>query len=154
MASVRIRWRGVARAAAIVVVGLLALRVVPGLLRAPEPPPLGRDVGLPRASAAPVKPVRAVTKPKPREKKKTRVLPDRAASVAVIGAHHRHRVRRHRRGTMPGPEPVESTAPAVPEYVPPPPPETPPAAAPELPAAPPPASSTTPGDGSQEFAPH
>jgi hypothetical protein len=44
MAGVRIRWRGVARAAAVVVVVLLGARLVPELLRAPEPPPLGADV--------------------------------------------------------------------------------------------------------------
>jgi len=49
MWGLRIRWRRVARTAAIVVVGLIALRLVPTLLRAPEPPPLGRDVGLPKA---------------------------------------------------------------------------------------------------------
>ena len=54
MAGVRIRWRGVARVAAVVLVALIALRLLPGLLRAPEPPPLGADVGLPRAT-----PVRA-----------------------------------------------------------------------------------------------
>src|SRR5882724_1839293 len=50
MGRVRIRWRGVARAAAIVLVGLIALRLLPGFLRAPEPPPLAADVGLPKAT--------------------------------------------------------------------------------------------------------
>ena len=63
--GVRIRWRGVARVAAIVVVALLALRLLPGLLRAPEPPPLGADVGLPKAKPARVV-SRAKTVPRPR----------------------------------------------------------------------------------------
>jgi hypothetical protein len=153
MASVRIRWRGVARAAAILVVALIALRVVPGLLRAPEPPPLGRDVGLPRGRPAPIEPVREAMTPKPHEKKrkkkkkkKARVVPDRAASTAVIGTHHQRRIRPRRPVAKPAPEPIETTPPPVPEYVPPP--------SSELPAVPSPAPATTPGDGSQEFAPH
>jgi hypothetical protein len=153
MAGVRIRWRGVARVAAIVVVGLIALRLLPGLLRAPEPPPLGADVGLPQA-----KPVRVVAKREPRQRPKrhrrkskprptkprpkVRVVPDRPAAKAVIGARKRHR--------RPPPPPAESAPPAVPEYVPPPPPEPPPAPVPEPAPTPPPA----PGDGSEEFAPH
>jgi hypothetical protein len=181
MASVRIRWRGVARAAAIVVVALIALRVVPSLLRAPEPPPLGRDVGLPRAKVAPVEPAREATKPpakrhrakrrkepsapakrkrKSRRRATTRAIPDAPAATAVIGTRRHRRVHRHRNRSRkpdrpkPTPEPDESTVSAVPEYVPPPPSETSPPSAPELPAMRPPAPATTPGDGSQEFAPH
>jgi len=32
---------------------VVAFAVLPGLLRAPEPPPLGRDVGLPRVTSPP-----------------------------------------------------------------------------------------------------
>ena len=49
MGAVRIRWRSAARVLAVAGGCLLALRVLPGLLEAPEPPPLGDDVGLPRA---------------------------------------------------------------------------------------------------------
>lgn len=144
----RVRWRGVGRAAAIVVVGLLALRLAPGLLRAPEPPPLGADVGLPRAKPAPT-------------------APTKKARLATKPSPERHRRRLHRpenRGrpspspqepaaeTAPAPiaESVESPAPSAPEYVPPPAPEPSPAP----PPGPSPASSSTPGDGSEEFAPH
>jgi hypothetical protein len=119
MAGVRIRWRGVARVAAIVVVGLLALRLVPDLLRAPEPPPLAANVGLPRAE-----PVRVAAKPRPgplrrepeqirhrrepgrrtrRHRKEPgrrarrhrgahpRAVADEPGSTAVIGSRHRRR---------------------------------------------------------------
>ena len=52
--SLRIRW---SQAGAVLLVGalvLLALRVAPSLLRAPEPPPVPADVGLPQVEAAPV----------------------------------------------------------------------------------------------------
>jgi hypothetical protein len=167
MAGVRIRWRGVARAAAIVVVGLIALRLLPGLLRAPEPPPLAADVGLPRAKpAAEAKPMVAVVdreakaavvkrRPKPRRKthKRAHAVPDEPASTASIGTRKKQRRpprcrdRPHRKATVSSsPEPVESTSPTAPEYVPPPAPEPSPEPAPTAP--------TTPGDGSQEFAPH
>jgi DNA polymerase III subunit gamma/tau len=178
MAGVRIRWRGVARAAAIVVVGLIALRLLPGLLHAPEPPPLGADVGLPRAKPAPVVDDRAPQPPRerPRREKPTAhrrkarawrkvpVVPDQPASKAVIGTapkhrhasrsrhrpSHRHAPRHHVTAVPPSPTTVESSPPTVPEYVPPPPAEPTPTPLPE--AAPTP--SPTPGDGSEEFAPH
>lgn len=140
MASVRIRWRGVARVAAIVLVGLIALRLLPGLLRTPEPPPLAADVGLPQA-----KPVTAARRHARRSR--TRPARDAPASVAVIGTHHKHRVEKPVKPPPPPPDSVaESTPPPVPEYVPPPSPE----ASPE----PPQDAPTTPGDGSEEFAPH
>jgi len=157
MAAVRIRWRGVARAAAIIAVGLIALRVVPGLLRAPEPPPLGDDVGLPQAISVPVVP----TKPRGTHR---RTVPDAPAASARIGTGTRHRRRLHHRRAHPSrahepaaeakppppPEPVESAPPPAPEYVPAPAPE----AAPEPLPAPPPEPRSTPGDGSEEFTPH
>jgi hypothetical protein len=166
MAGVRIRWRGVARAAAIVVVGLIALRLAPSLLRAPEPPPLGRDVGLPKAKPA-SKPVRVVRKPRPKVHR--RDVPDAPAAKATIGTRTRHRRKFHQQhpnpsprahervakmkpspAPEPAPEPVESAPPPAPEYVPPPPPEPVPAPIPK----PTPAPASVPGDGSQEFAPH
>jgi hypothetical protein len=164
MAGVRIRWRGVARVAALVVVGLVVLRLLPGLLRAPEPPPLAADVGLPQA-----KPVRVVEQPRPPHRRRIperprpdpRPVPDGPAATAVIGTRHKRRIRRTaghhslRQGAVeskPVPEPkatVESIPPPLPERVPPPPE---PVAEP-LPE-PAPAPPTTPGDGSEEFAPH
>jgi hypothetical protein len=78
---------------------------------------------------------------------------DAPASVAVIGTHHKHRIKgaakpsSHPRPPAEAPAPTpESTPPPVPEYVPPAPPEASPEPAPD--------SSATPGDGSEEFAPH
>jgi hypothetical protein len=148
---VRIRWRGVARVAAIVLVALLVLRLLPGLLHAPEPPPLGADVGLPKA-----RPVRVVphvvrqTKEAPRKEvpHPRKSVSDAPASTAKIGTSTRRRVRHHHHRQKPKPKrspPPEST----PEYVPPPAPQAVPEPLPEPPPAPP----STPGDGSQEFAP-
>lgn len=153
MGGIRIRWRGVARAAAIVLVALIAVRLLPGFLRAPEPPPLGADVGLPKAA-----PVTDVARPRggaakrPRRhrshKSHRRSVPDALASTAVIGSKRRHRVAPKPR---PDPEKVVESAPSPPpEYVPPPAPEPVPEPLPE----PPPAPRSTPDDGSEEFAPH
>ncbi|HEX4304609.1 MAG TPA: hypothetical protein VHZ54_01100 [Solirubrobacterales bacterium] len=163
----RIRWRGVARVAAIVAVGLIALSFVPSLLRGPEPPPLGRDVGLPSAKPAASRSVHVMHEPsprrrgKPRHRKKSRVhhraVPDAPAAAARIGTRT-HRRREHRSAppksspdlTEPAPEPVEPAPPAAPEYVPPAAPEPAPTPVPEPPSEP----RSVPGDGSQEFAPH
>jgi hypothetical protein len=165
MAGVRIRWRGVARVAAILVVGVLALRLLPGFLRAPEPPPLAADVGLPKAApvtevprggaAKPVTDVprrRAAARPR-KERRRSRPqkshphrVSDAPASRAVIGSKRKHRVRRVvKPPSHPEPKP-ESSPPPVPEYVPP--------VIPEPIPQPSPAPPSTPGDGSQEFAPH
>jgi DNA polymerase III subunit gamma/tau len=162
MGGVRIRWRGVARAAAIVVVGLIVLRLLPELLRAPQPPPLGADVGLPQARPARVvakrEPKRPQRKPQPprgpkrhpherQARRKVQAVPDPPASNAVIGTRRRHRPDRRK----PSPAaPVESTPSPVPEYVPPPTPEPLPTPLPEPAPTPP----SAPGDGSEEFAPH
>ncbi len=149
MRGVRIRWRGLAKVAAAACVGLIVINLLPGMLRAPEPPPLGADVGLP-------KPV-AVEKPasrrrKPKRSPRSSPVPDEPASIAKIGTRTRH-VRRH-----PAPSPAvrkpaarrrEPRPETAPEYVQPPAPE-PPA---EPVYEPPPAAPPTPGDGSQEFAP-
>jgi hypothetical protein len=165
----RIRWRGVARVAAILVVGLLVLRLLPGFLRAPEPPPLAADVGLPHAkpvtevprggAAKPVTDVpwrraadRSAARPRKQrrrsrpQKSRPRPVGDAPASRAVIGSKRKHRVRQVAKPpSRPEPKP-ESTPPSVPEYVPP--------VAPEPLPEPSPAPPSTPGDGSQEFAPH
>jgi len=170
MAGLRIRWRGVARAAAIVAVGLIALRLVPILLRAPEPPPLGRDVGLPRAgrAAAIVQPPRRAVEGRRKSAPQSRPsLHAAPAATAVIGIrtprhlHHRSPPA-HKPGTRatpspapkPPPEPVERTPPPAPEYVPPPAPEPAPAPTPAPLPSPPSAPRSVPGDGSEEFAPH
>ena len=51
--TVRIHWQTVGKLAAAAAVALLGLQLLPGLLRAPEPPPLDADVGLPRVAAEP-----------------------------------------------------------------------------------------------------
>jgi hypothetical protein len=143
MAGVRIRWRGVARAAAIVLVGLIALRLLPGLLRAPEPPPLGADVGLPRSRPVTSEPTREVAEPKgegeravpaphkkarqrrPRRHPSVRASAGGPASTAVIGSRRRpasqgrrrprdRRPRRHRRRSATAtPRPPEMAPEAV-----------------------------------------
>jgi hypothetical protein len=147
VAGVRIRWRGVARVAAILVVGLLALRLLPGFLRAPEPPPLGADVGLPKATPAIEVPAPDGQRRRSRpQKSRPRPVEDAAASRAVIGSKRQHRVSKIAKPPA-RPEPkLESSPPPVPEYVPP--------VIPEPIPPPPPAPRSTPGDGSQEFAPH
>jgi hypothetical protein len=152
VAGVRIRWRGVARLAAIVVVGLIALRSVPALLHAPVPPPLGRDVGLPKAKSRASRPLARPKRPKPHR----RSVPDAPAATVRIGTgiRHRHKRRRHHKHRIPPPkptlEPVESAPSPTPAYVPEPAPEPAPAPLPEPPSA----TRSMPGDGSQEFAPH
>ncbi|MFT3864744.1 MAG: hypothetical protein QM729_10770 [Solirubrobacterales bacterium] len=147
----RIRWRGVARVAAVVVVALVGVRLLPGLLQAPEPPPLGADVGLPKA-----KPAVVAKKPKARPRPKTRKVADAPASTARIGARTRRRPSSRRRGSARRriskrtPEQEEPGTTPVPEHVAPAVPEAAPEPLPEAPPAPP----SEPGDGSQEFAPH
>jgi hypothetical protein len=165
MAGVRIRWRGVARVAAILVVGLVALRLLPGFLQAPEPPPLAADVGLPKATPVTEVPRGGAAEPEadvprrravahPREgrrrsrpqKSHPRPVRDAPASSAVIGSNREHRVRKVAKPPPRSEPKPESTPPPVPEYVPPLIPEP----IPEPASAP----SSAPGDGSQEFAPH
>jgi hypothetical protein len=180
MAGVRIRWRGVARVAAILVVGLIAVRLLPGFLRAPEPPPLAADVGLPKATpvtevprggkgkpATVVPTHRAADRSAPARRKhrrrsrprksSTRSARDMPASTAVIASkhqrarrhHHRHAGRRESTAERPPPS-AESIPPPVAEYV----PAVTPEPILEAPPEPPPTPSSTPGDGSEEFAPH
>lgn len=152
MAGIRIRWRGVARVAAIVLVAVIGLRLLPGLLRAPEPPPLGADVGLPQAAPEPEEPRPVKHRRSRSQKSRLRPVPDAPAAEAVIGIRRRHRIAKRAREhpARRQPDNAESLPPPSPEYVPPPAPE--PIAEP-LPE-PPPAPRFTPGDGSEEFAPH
>jgi hypothetical protein len=154
VAGVRIRWRGVARVAAFAVVGVVALRLVPSLLQAPEPPPIPANVGLPKARPTVREPE---PPPRPRQTKPhRRPVPDEPAATAEIGTrtrHHRKHQRRphareHREKT------VEMAPPPTPEYVPQPSPEPAPEPVPAPLPEPSPAPRSVPGDGSQEFAPH
>jgi hypothetical protein len=53
MASLsRIRWSSLGRPIAAALAMIVAIALLPGLLAAPEPPPLPADIGLPRGSAA------------------------------------------------------------------------------------------------------
>jgi hypothetical protein len=159
MTGVRVRWTVLGRVAAIAVAGLAAVQVLPGLLRAPEPPPLAADVGLPRPQA-----VARFHRHEPRAKgtadrtvrpRPVRTAPRRSgpAGSAVISSFPR-RHKANPRPSKPAPEPVAAapvqpsavalpTAPAAAA-------ETQPTATPEAPIAPP----EPPNDGSVEFAPH
>jgi hypothetical protein len=161
MGEIRIRWRGVAKVAAIALVGLLAVRLLPTFLRAPEPPPLSADVGLPKAGPVtdvprPAATARVADVPRParhprkqrrrarRRRSRPHKVRDAPAAKAVIGSRQQHRVAA--RPARDAKRATEPTPPPAPSYVPP----TIPEAIPE-PSAPLP---STPGDGSQEFAPH
>ncbi len=115
MAGMRIRWRGVARVGAIVLIAVIALRLVPGLLRTPEPPPVPADVGLPKAAAGTppsIVPPRAEAK-----KRARRSVPRRrrgsagesrpasrgeaSAASAVIGTRARRRGGHRQAGRVP-----------------------------------------------------
>src|SRR6188472_652488 len=144
--SLRIRW---SQAGAVILVGalvLLALRVAPSLLRAPEPPPVPADVGLPRIEAAPVKPIE-ITQPKR--------VPPHPEHV------HRRRKRKHHAHHQPKQKNKERLVPTPPPVPPPTPeaPEEPASSAPPPEASPPSVATPTPepappDDGSSEFAPH
>lgn len=116
---------------AIAVAGLALLQVLPGLLRAPEPPPLAADVGLPRVKVAP-----AAKPTPPHRHRRKRLLPALAPGV-ISSAPRRQRVARPPR-TPPPPVPAEP----------------PPAPPPEAPPPPPSEPLPPPNDGSVEFAPH
>lgn len=137
--------------------GLVALQVLPGLLRPPQAPPLAADVGLPRVAGAERELVIREAEPKPRPQPKPKPLRAHglSAATAVIGTKPRRRVPKrrpveslsHTERKSPAPsQPVPTPAPEPPPYAPPPEPEPVPAPAPD---PPPP-----PSDGSVEFAPH
>lgn len=179
MAGVRIRWRGVAKVAAIALVGLVAARLAPGFLRAPEPPPLGADVGLPQAEVPREGAAERATRvPRGAGTKPVTGVPGRRAAGRAAARPRKHRQRPHPRRSRPRPardapaskavigsgrrhrvvakppsrpeKVVESAPPPTQGYVP---PAIPEAVAEPVPEPPPPPPST-PGDGSQEFAPH
>jgi hypothetical protein len=160
--GIRIRWGALGRFAAIAAAGLAALQILPGLLQAPQPPPLARDVGLPRVRR--IRPAKAMPRPKhaARFQKheihvkgtirsvgvEKRPTPGPAAT-AVIGSvpHGRKPMRRQ-------PKPAAGAKPAEPIESPP----VSPAPAPAAPIEAPPPAPAAPlqpvGDGSIEFEPH
>jgi hypothetical protein len=151
MGGVRVRWRSVGKVAALAAGGLIALQALPGLLRAPEPPPLAADVGLPR--------------PLPGEVREEIDLRAGPADPARGGAVIRERVGPARvvRRSPPKARPVLRPEPASISTPPPAPPSAPapaPAASPAPPPQPeavspaPPPAAPPPSDGSVEFAPH
>lgn len=162
MVKLRVRWQSAVRLGALVASGCLALAAGPALFRAPDPPPLARDIGLPRVVRAPDE----------RSGAPPFAFNDAIASPPIPGRqprsrHHDPGTHRHGRptrkpaadaaadGTPPGsPAPKVSAPPLPPTPTPAPTyipatPQPPPAASPAPAPAPPPA-----GDGSEEFAPH
>lgn len=157
MGRVRVRWRGVGKVAAVLIAGLVALQVLPGLLKPPEAPPLAADVGLPRVSV-PHEPAVEIHEPAqaskpPKVKPEPRRSNGLSAATAVIGTTpRRHKPRRREpRGDLFSH--TERKSPAPPPPAPPPPPEPPPYVPPPAPE-PPPNPPPPPTDGSVEFAPH
>ena len=114
--------------AIVAVAALLALQALPDLLRPPQRPPLGKDVGLPR--------VRPATEPPP----KLRFETVGRRPKGTTGSAERDVISSRPRK----PAPTAPPQPAPVTY------EPPPAPAPAPTAPPPPAP---PGDGSEEFAP-
>jgi len=145
MGGLRLRWAVIGKAGGAYLLALIAVLVLPGLLRPPAPPPLEPDVGLPRgAIPALERPARARLEARrgPRPRLEAAIgQARRPVSVPVRAAPEPRRSRRSSR-----PPAVESAPAPAPAPAPPPPPAV--AAAP-APAPPPP-----PGDGSEEFAPH
>jgi hypothetical protein len=147
---VRIRWKAAGKVAAIAVGGLLALQVLPGLLKPPAPPPLGADVGLPQVEVRPQAeppPPPLSSAPKPRKRGR-------------LDAKISSKPKPHRRKKRSQPKRVKSRPTATPPAIAPPPepaPEPAPPPAPEPSPAPsePPTRVPPPpaNDGSMEFAP-
>src|SRR3954465_3500688 len=95
MRGARGRWAGQAKVAGIAAALLLSLQALPALLRPPQPPPLGADVGLPQVVPAPEEP----PPPEPRFEEHRRRAKGATGSptAAVISSRprpkHRHRRR-------------------------------------------------------------
>jgi hypothetical protein len=162
---VRVRWSRAGVVLLGVAAAALALRVGPGLLTPPAPPPLPADVGLPQTKAPPPSsgrssfriPEGSATPRRPRRSKARigrsyhRYAERTATSRRAVGMQRatrissRPRVRpRARQRQMPAPDHTTTAPPPIPAPEPEPPPEAPPPAV----SAPP------PNDGSMEFAPH
>jgi hypothetical protein len=152
MSGIRVRWRALGKGAAVAAVGLIALQLLPGLLRPPEAPPLASDVGLPRPDPLDANQVsrlagRQVDSHREGEGGRGRLG---RARVAARPMRPSPRVRAPARPPRPAPPPLPGAAP-VPAVAPAPPAPPP---APEPPVAAAPAPPPPPGDGSLEFAPH
>ena len=152
-----VSWRIAARAGLTAAAAVAALALLPSLLRAPEPPPLDPDVGLPPAGGAEV----AVVEPR-REKAskggegpRREADPERPASRRRDGGRPGHppepEATEHERQAPRDPSPPPATPSAVPVATPvaPPPAPAPPAPNPEpsppQPEPPPPPQSHAPG---------
>ena len=155
---VRIRWRASAKVAAVARRRpARRCRLLPALLKPPEPPPLDADVGLPRVARRAGarrrrrqprgEPPPIASSPPPRPSLADVATP-RAASGSPMTAPtrgaHRSRADRARRRVQPAPR-----RPPPPAPVPPPPHRRRHPCLRQLPSPLPP-----PGDGSEEFAPH
>lgn len=155
MGGIRIRWKSLAKVAAALVAAAVALQLLPGLLKAPEPPPLGADVGLPRVADR-GEGLRVERRAERRRAPRSRANGRGDIAHAVIGTRTHRRPARRQRHAHPTPKPPASPprfhpepasastpAPEPPTPEPPPPPSPPPTPAPTQPAS----------DGSMEFAP-
>src|SRR6476659_744087 len=142
----RVRWELVAKGAAVVVAGLVALQLVPALLKPPAPEPLPADVGLSRVAASPLElPERRPQRPLGRVVSgggvSRRAEPSEGEAHPAEGSRPSARRRSQpKRGTPTRRQdpPAEAPAPDAPPTEP-------------APEPPPPAP---PDDGSMEFAPH
>jgi hypothetical protein len=137
MGRVQVRWSVLAKMALVVVIALLALRLLPTLLRPPAPPPLAADVGLPAVEIQ-----HELHEPEPKLE---------PAATPKRRVPHPLKPERRRQKRKPAPSPAPVTAPAA---APEPPPSAPvstpvPMPAPATAPEPPP----LPDDGSVEFAP-
>ena len=108
VAGIRIRWKALGKGVALAVAGLLALQVLPALLKPPEPPPLGADVGLPRVAVEaepaprPTAPAGAArTQAAPAQLARSR---DLTTKVSSNPKSHRHR-KPHPTSQPPAPHP-------------------------------------------------
>jgi len=170
--GLRIHWMTLGKGVALAGVGLLALQVLPGLLKPPAPPPLAGDVGLPRVQIDREAGVKAPSQaeasgpatPKLRRRQHLPKLPGhpglRGGKISSKPAPHRHpRKKRRKAKQAPAAEalPTKTASPTPsPPPVPSPPstPEPPPAPSSAPSPAPPPEPSSPAEDGSAEFAPH
>ncbi len=164
MGGVRIRWKVLGKVAMVGVAGLVALQLLPPLLKPPEPPPLAADVGLPPigvrpgSEPAPGEARQVGTDPpgalRPRERRlaapRSLKMPGKPTQPRRRERRPRHKPRDQQRPTSPAPVP----APVVRAPGPSPAPSPEPAASPAPTPAPEPAPAPAPEDGSLEFTPH
>jgi len=156
--GLRVRWRAVAKGAAIALGGLLAVQLAPKLLKPPEPPPVPADVGLPHVAVKPAQPRPGLGRvvsgggvPRRAEPSEGKAPKRRAHRPFARRRSQPKRDSPTRRQDPPARRPAPEPSPASPSVsVPAPVPEPTPAPAP----APAPPAPAVPDDGSIEFAPH